>query len=197
MAKITIKGLDRFTRNLDKYPVEVADKIDKVLTAGSLDIRARAVSACPVDEGQLRRSITATVNAPLKKRVAVRAEYAPFVEFGTKKYVRVTPGYEEVAKQFQGKKLKNSSFKDLLERIEGWVKRHKIRTVSGNKASSVRNKRGQVKRRKGTYSAAAYWIALKIAKFGVKPRPFFLPAVDTVFDKVRQQIFKIVKSQKL
>lgn len=191
MAKITIKGLDRFTRNLDKYPVEVQDKIDKVLTAGALDIRARAVTNAPVDEGQLRRSITATVNTPLKKRVAVRAEYAPFVEFGTKKYVRVTPGYEEVAKQFQGKKLKNSSFQDLLERIEGWVKRNKIRTLSGQSA------KGSKGRRKGSYRAAAFWIALKIAKFGVKPRPFFLPAVDAVFDKVRQQIFKIIKSQKL
>lgn len=178
-SSITIKGLDRLLKDIDKLPDKMIENIDKVTIGGALEIRAKAAAMAPSDEGNLRRSIVADVSRPLAKRVSVGAFYGPYMEFGTKKKVRIPAGYEQLAAQFKGRR--GGTFKELLERMELWAKRNKI--TFGAKG-------------KNKYKRAAFLIARKIAIVGVKPQPFFIPAIEAVSDKIRQRVASIIKNIK-
>ena len=61
------------------------DEIDETLQKMTLEIEAEAKRLCPVRTGRLRASIH---NGKIRERayfVGTNVEYAPFVEFGTRK----------------------------------------------------------------------------------------------------------------
>lgn len=48
-------------------------------------VRNRALRLAPVDTGRLRQSVSVQQTVPLVFRVGTNVEYAPHVEFGTRK----------------------------------------------------------------------------------------------------------------
>lgn len=141
----------RFEMQLSKFTKEKIAALKKVVTKSGYNVRAGAIAKVPKMFGVLRNSISLKYGAEgLAVRVDSNADYAPYVEFGTKSKVEVPPELAEYASQFRGGK--GGSFDDLLESIKLWALR------------------------KGLPESAAYPIAVKIAKEGVKAQPFLYPA---------------------
>lgn len=97
MAAIKIQGLDRLIKRIDDYPLAVQKAVDAEMKAGALKIRDLAVNLAPVDQGTLRRDITADVSQPFKAKVKALAFYSPYVEWGTGRKVKVTGDSERKA----------------------------------------------------------------------------------------------------
>ena len=77
------------------------NKIDAITRAAALAVEAEAKRLCPVRTGRLRASITTEKIDTAAYAVGTNVEYAPYVEFGTRKmrakpYLR--PAAERVAK---------------------------------------------------------------------------------------------------
>lgn len=64
---------------------ETERKLRKILTLMAIKVQNDAKHLCPVDTGNLRRSITKDVVSSTKALVGTNVEYAAHVEYGTKK----------------------------------------------------------------------------------------------------------------
>lgn len=73
---------DKLESLMDKQVV--LDRVQKAIEEGCLMIEADAKAYCPVDTGNLRASIHTTIGN-LEGAVGTPVEYAPYVEFGTRK----------------------------------------------------------------------------------------------------------------
>lgn len=165
---INIKDLDKAIGKLNSIPKEAENVINNEFKAFGLATAGDAKRLAPVDEGYLRNHISA-VNENLKVSIVVNAVYAAYQEFGTKAfaaaYVSSLPAtWQEFAVQFQGSA---KGFKDFFTAIMDWVKR------------------------KGIDESAAYPIARKILREGVKPHPYLIPA----FEKNKIDLINHLKEQ--
>lgn len=152
---INSKGLEA---KLEKAKKELAVTMSNELTRFSVLTERDAKNLAPVDEGFLRRSIQSVPSTPqtLKTSVVVAANYAAYIEFGTKSfaaaYVATLPAnWQQYAATFKGG---GGSYSDFILRLMGWMKR------------------------KGIDENAAYLIARKILRTGIRPQPFLFPAVQ-------------------
>lgn len=79
----TIKNIERLQNKLDK--IAYLD-VEKAVKKATVFVHAQAKMLCPVDTGELRRSIHQEINDyddKIEGRVFTGVEYAPYVEFGT------------------------------------------------------------------------------------------------------------------
>jgi len=155
MSSFNIDITGDFNEKLDKLKDGVYQIVEDELNAFGIETVAMAKTLAPVDEGFLRNSITFD-KFPLAVEIVVAANYAAYLEFGTRAfeaaYVRSLPAeWQEFAAQFKGG---GGSFEDFFMNIIEWVKR------------------------KGIEPAAAYPIAKKILRFGIRARPFLYPAIE-------------------
>lgn len=105
------------------------------------------------------------------------AFYAPFIEWGTGRQVKVPTEWREMAMQYKGP---YPGTWDLFEQnIKAWMKRHGI------------PERKVVTHADGTesYIDVAYYIMVSILENGLKPRPFLYPA----YVKNKTELVKQVK----
>ena len=156
MSSFNIDIRSDVARKMDKLKDNVLQIVEDELNAFGLETVAMAKTLAPVDEGFLRNSITFD-KLPLAVEIFVAANYAAYLEFGTRAfaaaYVATLPKeWADFAAQFKGG---GGSFEDFFMNIIEWVKR------------------------KGIEPAAAYPIAIKILRFGIKARPFLYPAIET------------------
>ena len=84
-----------------KFPKEVEDIVDKTTTS----ISRGAKASVPKVHGGIKSSISSRVQKNTGE-VTIRAHYAPYVEFGTGKLVKVPSELSEYAMQFKGKGLR-------------------------------------------------------------------------------------------
>lgn len=155
--KIDDKGIQtKLDRAANKT---VPDQLVKELNIFVIKTHYDAAAAVPVDEGFLRNSIKPVLATQdnLKASVIVAANYAAFVEFGTRSfaaaYVSSLPQtWQGYAASFKGKS--GGTYNDFILRLMGWIKR------------------------KGIDQKLAYPIARKIMRTGIKARPFLFPAVQ-------------------
>ncbi len=168
MSGITIelKGLDQALAGLDvkKFEKELQDELDVF----GIDVERDAIDLVPVDEGFLKSSIH-TVFGKLKLEIVVTADYAAYVEFGTRKFAAahiatLPTEWQQFAADFKGPG--GGSFEELVMRMVGWCKR------------------------KGIEEKAAYLIAIKILRDGVQDHPFLYPA----FEHNRIELVKRLKA---
>lgn len=123
------------------------------------------------DRGGLQKSIGHRQLGPFTFEVFAGIFYAPFIEFGTKKKVRVEPGFEDVAAQFKGQK--GSGALTLIEAIKGWLQRKK--KLKGKELDR-----------------AAFLAARSIYRNGISPKPFFYRNVAPVRTKLLANVKRIV-----
>jgi hypothetical protein len=105
-------------------------------------------------------------------KVGAATIYAAFLEFGTRKYAAqyvasLPADWKSYAATFKGSS--GGSFDELLKAIMGWVKR------------------------KGIDSDAAYPIALKIIREGIKPKPFLYPAINANLKQLQDDLNNVIK----
>lgn len=150
--KLEITGVNEIIVKLN------IDRMEKFIQGALDDFGFRVVKdaklRAPKDEGYLARAINSE-SGKLSVTISVNTDYAAYIEFGTRRfaavYVSTLPAdWQAFARQFQGSQP--GSFADFIRRIIAWVKR------------------------KGIDEDAAYPIALKILREGIKPQPFLYPA---------------------
>ena len=105
---ITIKvtGMDKTLAKLDAMKGLEQDLSDE-LAAFGMDVARDAKQVCPVDEGYLKNSIFFDASW-LKVEIGARANYAAYVEFGTRKFAAaevatLPPDIQAYAAQFKGR----------------------------------------------------------------------------------------------
>lgn len=77
--------MEDVSKNLDKFIKEgLPQALEKGLRQACIVVQDAAKAKCPVDDGQLRQSISYKVNAEKGEGiVGTDVEYAPYVEYGT------------------------------------------------------------------------------------------------------------------
>lgn len=172
MAKgitIELKGLDSIVNKVKAIGGDIAKEVDMELGAAVVEMVNISSNLAPVNNGFLRNSISDYKAGELAYEFVCSADYAAYIEFGTKTYVRVPKGLESYAAQFRGGK---GSRGNLFEAIKNWLSK---------KESGLRGKELDRKAR---------YISYVIATKGIKPQPFFFPA----YYRVRPQLLKKIKA---
>lgn len=103
MAGIKIEGLDKLQKHLKKQCT--LEDVRNVVKMNGAELQNKAMRTAPVDTGTLKRSIGLEITeAGMTAEVEATAEYAPYVEYGTRfmkaqPYIR--PSLEEQKKSFE------------------------------------------------------------------------------------------------
>lgn len=152
LGQIRLEGFDRLLRQIEQLPDQIQKRISMEIEASCLTIIRNAKRRAPKNMGRLIQGITYVKHGPLNFELISSANYSAYMEFGTKSLVSVPPGYEELAAGFKGVSI-DSGGATLKHAIYTWAKQ------------------------KGIPANVWYLIYRKIARFGVKPHPFFIPAL--------------------
>ncbi len=192
---IEISGLNQITTKLKQFPAEVEKVLQKNLNEFAVNTASDAQGFCPVNEGYLRQSIHPEIKR-LEAGVTVSANYAAYVEFGTRKYaaahVATLPAdWQAFAAKFKGKG--QGDFYDFLNAILDWVIRKGIASrysVKTKKAIAIKigGKGKQSLSDQDRLEKTAYAIALNILRNGIKAQPFLYPAVNINRDKLENNL---------
>lgn len=161
----------------------------------NVDKKAKELS--PIDEAGLRSSIFYDVEG-LKVTVGARANYAAYLEFGTRKfaaeYVATLPNdWKELAQERKGPA--GGTFAQLVLNITEWVHRKGLGSgfngkigITGTYSIKSRRRTGSKATQAMQDKQVAYLIARKIVRDGIKPHPFLYPAVNQFIDKIPEDI---------
>jgi HK97 gp10 family phage protein len=157
MIRVRLEGLDKAIRNLESWETEKIQAVANQFSRSALAVEREAKIRVPTNYGKLKTSIQHNITKTDSGRVIsadveADTEYAAFVEFGTKANVQVPLELAEYARTFYASGT--GTFDQLLENIKEWA------------------------RKKGIPQEAAYPIARKIAREGVRAQPFLFPAFD-------------------
>ena len=82
--KIQIQGIDEVVRDFELIGEKGEAFAKKVIQQAGADCQKRAKQFCPVDTGNLKRSIVWGLADPFTALVVAGMEYAAYVEFGTR-----------------------------------------------------------------------------------------------------------------
>jgi hypothetical protein len=174
MFKANVIGLDAYRKAIETAKKDVQAQIANEIRASAMEfeqLAKRNAANNGGDQGGLQKSIGHRQIDAFNYEVFAGISYAPFIEFGTKKKVRVEPGFEDVAAQFRGQK--GTGTLTLLEAIKAWVKR---KGIAKGKAADK----------------AAFNIARSIYRNGISPKPFFYKNVAPVRTNLLTRIKAIV-----
>lgn len=166
--KVDMSSFDEIGRRLDQATAAMREVIDAELQDGCNAIAAEAKQRAPADDGILRNAIGVDKDAEMVYTVFCRVLYAAFVEFGTRVNVEVPPGLEQFAMQYKG--LNPPSNLTAKEAIFEWCKH------------------------KGIEEQYWYPIFVTIMVKGIKPHPFFFPALQRQLPIMRDRIARVLSS---
>lgn len=188
---INISGDDLIRNNLEKIKGEVQTKVQNALNNFGKNTVEDAKINAPVDEGFLRNSITFDSKV-LEVEVVVAANYAAFLEFGTRKfaaaYVSSLPAeWQTFAAQFRGGG--GGTFQELVLRLTEWIHRKGLGSgfalgnkktigVTGTFSTKTGKRTGSKQTQESEDKQVAYVIALKILREGIPAQPYLFPAVE-------------------
>jgi Bacteriophage HK97-gp10, putative tail-component len=164
---ITISGFSEFAGKLKKLPESLQRQVDQVAGFAAATWEQGAKTDAPTDQGRLKNDISSAKIKLGNWQVTVNAEYAPYIEWGTKTRVKVPAGLSVYAAQFKGA----GDGKEPKKFIYEWCKR------------------------KGIDPKLRYIIYRSIMINGVNPHPFFFiqrPKVERQFiADLRQVLTKL------
>jgi HK97 gp10 family phage protein len=173
MITLNANNLDKTIKLFEKLTDDLKPDVQLALNAFGINVErdAKANVSSHSDTGALMNSIQWD-QGDLSVSVGARAEYAAFVEFGTRKfatqYVATLPqDWQAYAATFKGKKTGN--FDSFIKKLIQWGKS------------------------RGIDEDGAYKLARKILRDGTKAKPFLYPAVNKnlpIFIEDIKDIFK-------
>ena len=147
-----------------------------------------------INTGALVNSIYAEpVTDQLTLNIVAGAPYASYIEFGTRKfaaqYVASLPkDWQTLASQYKGKG--GGTFEELVKNIAIWVGQ---RGIAGTYSVKTKKRLGDTTTKEKENMAAAYPIAIKIVKNGIKARPYLYDAYvknRNIFDQELKKVFQ-------
>lgn len=164
--QVNIKGLDELQKKLGKQGQQtLLQEISEELEIGAHELRNKAVMRAPVNTRILASGISVDGKG-LMWIVYTVADYAGYVEFGTRTKVKVPPEMKEEAEKFRNGTKKYGDFK---EAIAIWM------------------------RQKGIPEEAIWPIMAKIMNVGIEPRPFMYPSMKEVEKTLPKDIDKVIQ----
>ena len=147
---MSVKNLNKVLKSLKKFGKEADNLIDIYAEDTANQISVDAKLNAPKNLGKLAQSISSAEKvSDLNYKVVVKEDYAPYIEFGTGKKVRVPSEMQELANKV---KKRGGTFEQGLESIKDWCKA------------------------KGIDVKLAYPIFISILNNGINPQPFLYPA---------------------
>ena len=197
--QIKIEGLGKTLARLDikRFEPEIQTRFDSF----GLTVELKARQFAPVDEGHLKGSIFQQPGK-LSNTVGASVDYAAYLEFGTRKYaaaqVATLPqDWQMLAAQYKGKGG-GGTFKQFVLRLTEWVHRKGLGTgfagkigVAGTYSVKSRKRTGGKPLQESQDRQAAYAIALKILRNGIKAQPFLYPAFNIAKDQLLKELNEI------
>lgn len=181
-----VKGLDRLLKIFNQLPQQVQSEMGAELEITANEIRDGAKRDAPVDEARVRNSISTQKNSITEFTTVAQSSYAGYLEFGTKTYVSVPAGLEDVAGSLKGP---GEGSGNPYEALQGWVKR---KGIAGT--YSIKTKRlSKSKKSQDNIKMIAFIIWRHIKKFGIKPHPFFFKQLPEAESKLKQRVANIIK----
>ncbi len=190
--QIKVQDLDKSLAKLNLIKKSVAVEFKKELDIFGLLTVGQAKDLAPVDESHLKNSITYAHTIQEKGfgiEIIVAANYAAYIEFGTRKFAAqhvatLPPDWQAFAAKFKGGGG-GGSIDDMILRLIDWVHRkglagtYKAVTydVATRKANKVRRTGGKRRQLEEDYDVA-YVIARHILINGVRAHPFLFPAYE-------------------
>ena len=174
-----IQGVDIVLKNIKANVELLKEKINLELKAFGNRTVDNAKDLAPIDESHLKGSINYKAEN-LSVEITVGVDYAAFLEFGTKKfaakYVATLPNeWQTFASQFKGKGG-GGTFEEFVMRLTRWVLVKGIGATFNVKTR--RQDRVGKQSAETTAKANAYAIALYIIRNGIRPHPYFVPAIE-------------------
>lgn len=186
---ITFSVSGNLLDRLKRAPQTLAEEVDRELKDGADRIAGQAQRRAPVDEGGIRRGISVAKTKQFEYTVVSSARHSPFIEWGTKRRVKIPAGLTQYAAQFRGGG--GGSAAEALKAIMGWVRRKKIRFDSASRFKSGQRK-GQ--NRQLTLEQTAYIIFHFIMINGIKPKPFFFESLNAEAPGITKNIENVLKN---
>lgn len=185
MAKISlkIKGLDELKKKLGKVgQKQVLKEVEDEFKATAQKIRNLAIKKVSVNEGYLRNSIDIESTGQFGWAIFAKANYAAYLEFGTRTKVDVPAEMQEMATQF--KNQKNGDWDAFEESIKKWVKQKGI--------VPQHNGKDAVDPDDQDYADMIFLIMLSIYKNGISPKPFLYPSYKEGTKEIQKRIDNII-----
>lgn len=193
IINISAPGIAEVIKNLNAYGAKTQALIHAELKASVQTMVRNAKRAAPKDMGNLAGGINyKEVNKTLFEYFS-QAEYSAFDEFGTRRRRRVPPEVQKLGIQFSTEKSSGTA-EQALKFITAWVKRKGIRfesaTVQKGGKKAGRNKLL-------SFEQTAYFIFHHIMLVGIKPRPFFFPAMLNETPLLQSRLEKIINNNNI
>lgn len=160
--QLKIKGNKAIFKGFSK---KMKTAVEDEVAGTTFKIADGARRNAPSDQGFLRNSIDAESQG-LEGVVSVRAEYAPYMEFGTGVYVDAGQ-YADYAATFKGKT--SGTFEEFKISLLEWM------------------------RRKGIEESALFPIMMHILNVGIRPQPFLFPTFQVESEKMMLRLRKKFK----
>lgn len=182
---IKVEGLDKALARFDvkKYEPQIQQCFDRF----GLSVELKAKQLAPVDEGHLKGSIFQQPGR-LSSTVGASVNYAAYLEFGTRQYAAAYVGglpaqWQELAQSKKGGT--SGTFEQFVLRLTAWVHR---KGITGIFSVKTRKRIGTKDIQEKQDMQAAYLIARKILKNGIKPQPFLYPAFNISKEKLLKEL---------
>jgi hypothetical protein len=172
-VNIGIKGLQEAQDFLRKADVRLQKEIKAEVSFAADEIVNLIKRDAPVNNGQLKNSVSKVVSSGLKVEIIAQSNHAPYMEFGTKSKFKAPKGLDTYAGQFRGGA---GSKGDPIAALTKWVRRKGIvDNYNANRGGKKKDRERQV----------AFAVFNKIKKYGVNPHPFFFTNKSGV-DRMKQ-----------
>lgn len=168
-----ITGLGELRNRIAKAPDKIKREISAELKDSANKMRMRAIQDAPADNGILRAGIQVNEITKTNYGIFSNALYSGYIEFGTKRRVKIPSGLSNVAAELRGKG--GGSFEDMLDFLTAWVKR---KGISGNYSVKSKRRLGNKLRQAIEDRQMALVIARSILRNGIRPQPFFFKQLD-------------------
>lgn len=157
--------LNRILADIQTQTEIVLNEIDFEFEASCLNIVAQAKIKAAKDFGKLAQQISYVKEGRLQYTIVSGSDYSAYMEFGTKDFVDIPEGWEEVAEAFKGVSI-NSGGLTLYQAIKAWAQRNAIDNV--------------------------YGVYIKILHRGVYAHPYLIPAYEEEVPKLLKRIKSIL-----
>jgi bacteriophage HK97-gp10 putative tail-component len=183
-----IKGFEDIMGRLERAPARLVEEVNRELKDSADRIARNAKRDAPRDEGRLANAISVEKVSDTEYNVISPVSYSPFIEWGTRRKVRVPAELASYAAKFKGKT--DGSVGDFLKAIIGWVKRKGIRFDSAGLFKSGKRKG---KNKQLTVEQTAYIVFHFIMLNGIAPQPFFFKNLDAEKPVLLGNVTKVLK----
>lgn len=164
----TLNGFSQFADKLHELPSVLRKEVGEETFEAARHWADLSRRAAPKDQGRLVGSISASRTGELSSKMTCDVNYGAYMEWGTKKYVRVPGELAGYAATFRGGGAGGSKAKEM---IYAWMKRVGI-------------------------PKEFQWVTfIRIIVNGVRPHPFFFPPKPIVEKEFVNNVKKIINTE--